>query len=521
MKPHIKYSIISVFLVLLVEAILLWLFLPSFLREPKAEPLPAPRAEAAALSSLGRYTNRTDYSLTGTLHATEEAEKALTAAVRPPAISSIDFTVPLALYQLSNPHFFPQVRAEGPYLLQIKERKGDFYGYTCFLAEIVCDYTEAGNEGKEIELYLQGTQEATLFPLPSCGDMTVSFLKTTCDDSGVYLAYDSSSIAKVLHHDGNFYAAEVYHAANESQEPIEDGLEDTRKKLRIGQSTPLYSLRDYEDMLLEKRAAYDNDPFVYEHFFDLAKAHLPSAADALQITEGMSFADAVKLLGKPHGYVTRNYLSSVNPYSSTVLPQTFLPDIHSAIVVPIYPFTAIFDYCCFTWSTQEGDTLTVDFEVPPLDTDVPDVYAPYGGIYAPHDRFSSDFEHFYAMGWVKSVSLRSASNAVTPIIPEPTPPVSAACSFDIDGDGEKENCVVTMNESSDAPTFSVLITERGTSGIRTLSDESSPAEALYTSLSFVTGKDGITRLRASNDEVSHLYEFAYKFLHTKLILCDE
>ena len=58
MKPHIKYPIISVSLVLLVEALLIVLFLPALLRETKIDPPAAPRACDDALSRSARDRRR-------------------------------------------------------------------------------------------------------------------------------------------------------------------------------------------------------------------------------------------------------------------------------------------------------------------------------------------------------------------------------------------------------------------------------------------------------------------------------
>ena len=442
MKPSVKYPLITACLLLLVEAVFLILFFPSLIGKPKTEALPAPRAKTAFLQSIGRYTSNTDYPLTGTLHATEEAEKALSSARYRHIYTGAGIGDP---YRVPEGREAALPHAEGPFLLQIKQRaEHSINAYTVFTAEIVYDYTESGREGETLEIAIYGTSEATLFPLPACGDLIVTlldmeFLGNTCG-----IPYDETSIAKVLRCDGNLYAAEVYafYASDEDQPLSTDELDAVRKELRIDEKTPLYSLRDYEDMLLEKRAAYDADPFVYEHFFDLQKAHLPSEADVLSLTEGMSCAEVLSRLGKPHDCRKYTWVYIFDTLSSTTIPVENI----------LYPdFSTQHPYCHFIWHTEEGETYTVTLEVPSLDSDVPDAYASYEGMYAPIKRFASELERIYVTGRVLSVTAGSVTDTGGASSPDDESSARAITDFDIDGDGETESCAITVRGTEEKP----------------------------------------------------------------------
>ncbi len=251
-----------------------------------------PSEKEAIHAAIGRYAENTDYSLTGALHGTEEAESTLLLT---------DILIDeFAESELKSP------TVAGPFILQIKEYLGDGIITTNFKAEIVYDYTNAGLAGTEITLTLHGTQRATVYSLPACGTLIPAYLKKSllpgARNVGAYELYGETGYAAVQMKDDTLYAV----SENAS---FFDGIVTTvTEKERASvlkstdrrESSAVVKLDEYVNTLLDRRRSHDENPFSRENFFDIEKLSKPKDEHTELITQRMTYKEVVALLGSPH-----------------------------------------------------------------------------------------------------------------------------------------------------------------------------------------------------------------------------
>ena len=248
--------------------------------------------EEAMKAAVGRFTENTNYPLTGALHGTEEAARALMLT----DVLMDDF----AESELRSP------TVAGPFILQIKEYVGDGIVTSNFKAEIVYDYTGSGLEGTEITLALRGTQRATVYALPACGTLLPAYLKKSllpgARNVGAYELYDENGYATVEMQGNTLYVVSENTAFFDGIETVltEEEKQSVFRSENRYEDGAVVLLDEYVNALLERRKAHDENPFARENFFDTEKTSKAKDAHTDLIKQRMSYKEVVALLGAPH-----------------------------------------------------------------------------------------------------------------------------------------------------------------------------------------------------------------------------
>lgn len=151
-------------------------------------------AKEAIEDAWGRYEENNDYALYGDTHTPFEDYTV-----------SDPFTVDMIVNQGLDSRGY-----EGPYLLQIKERREATRGATYYEADILHNYGRENDRETLIFGVIGVETHTTYWPLPSCGDILLARVRYIIgDDQSPEDAktpnYGNFEVVRILEHEGKFY----------------------------------------------------------------------------------------------------------------------------------------------------------------------------------------------------------------------------------------------------------------------------------------------------------------------------